>query len=232
MPSLIDTLSGGGGGAGPANLAPEPIEGNSLTRYLRSVNNRVGQLGESAYNTGSNFLNAGGGIIGQGLDTANKGAQTFQQPLDYWSAILSGDKTAMGRAIGPTATAVGQQYDTANRAASTMLPRGGYRSTIQAELPTQKAGVISQALLGLQPQAAQQVGNIASQIGGLGLGIGQLGLGTGQLGLGEQGLGAQFFQQLLQSLLAGRGQDITETGQNKALAAELANSAVKLRTSP
>ncbi len=211
MPSLIDTLSGGGGGAGPANLAPEPIEGNSLTRYLRSANNRQSQLGENAYGMGTGLLQSGGGLV-------DKGVSTLQQPLDYWSAILSGDKTAMGKAIGPTATAVGQQYDTANRAASTLLPRGGYRSTIQAELPTQKSGVISQALLGLQPQAAQQVSGIAGLLGSLGLDV-------SKLGLGEQGLGQGFYAQLLQSLLGGRGQDITETGQNKQLAASLANTA-------
>ncbi len=209
MPSLIDTLSGGGGGAGPANLAPEPIEGNSLTRYLRSVNNRQGQLGEQAFGQGT-------GVFGQGAGIAGQGAQTFQQPLDYWSAILSGDKKAQGNAIGPYASSVGQQFDTANRAASTMLPRGGYRSTIQAELPTQKAGMISQALLGLQPQAAQQIQGIAGQLG-------QLGLGLGGLGLGEQGLGQGFYQQLLQSLLGGRGQDVTEHGQTMNLAGQLAN---------
>ncbi len=210
MGSIQNSLTGPPSVGG--SLTPEPIEGNSLTRYLRSINNQQGQQGNQAFGAGTALLGQGAGIV-------DRGVSTFQQPLDYWSALLSGDKTAMGKAVGPYAAAVGKQFENAGRAADTTLPRGGYRSTAQAELPTQKAGLISNQLLGLQPQAAQQMTGIASLLSSLGLDV-------GKLGLGEQGMGSQVIGQLLQSLLTGRGQDVSEHGQSMSLAGQLGSSLI------
>ncbi len=209
MGSIQNALTGPPSVGG--SLTPEPIEGNSLTRYLRSINNQQGPQGNQAFGAGTALLGQGAGII-------DKGVSTFDQPLDYWSKLLSGDKTAMGQAVGPYAAAVGKQFENAGRAADTMLPRGGYRSTAQAELPTQKAGLISDKLLGLQPEAAKQMTGIASLLSSLGIDV-------GKLGLGEQGIGGDIIGRLLQSLLTGRGQDVSEHGQAMELAGSTARTA-------
>lgn len=173
------------------NLAPgtanpavynEPIEGNSLIKNIRSINNLTGNIGADR--------------VTEGNDTFIAGLNAFGAPFDFYSKILSGDSNAISSAIGPQARAVDSQFAAAKKAADQGMVRGGARSVQQAELPFKKAGIISDAILKTQPEAAGKLMQIAQLLS--------------SFGLQEQVLGAGLLGQSSQSQLAVRGQDNAE----------------------
>ena len=170
-------------------LTPEPIQGNSLTQYLRSLTNYGG-------NTGSSLLSSGTGMTGQAAD--------------YWSGILSGNPTALASAMQPEITAASQQYNAARQQANTFAPSGGGRSSLMAQLPFQQAGTVSNIIAQARPQAAQQLANLG--LGTAGLGGNLLGLTLNSI-LGERGQDMQqqnanmgFLTSGLSSLVGAGGQ--------------------------
>lgn len=146
-----------------------------------------------------------GGQSGQGL--MNTGGGYVGKSGDYWSNILSGNPSAIAQAMAPTINSANAAYKSATNTVDKFAPMGGGRSSTLANAPYAHAGAISNIIAQAQPLAAQ---NLAS------------------LGTTEQSLGIQQLAQVLQSLLEGRGQDVTETGQNKALAGNLGSSAMNL----
>lgn len=144
-------------------LTPEPIQGNSLTQYLRSLTNYGGNAGQS-------LLSSGTGMTGQAAD--------------YYSGILSGNPTALASAMQPEITATSNQYNGARQQANTFAPMGGGRSSLMASLPFQQAGTVSNIIAQARPMAAAALGN---------LGLGTSGLGSNLLSttlnsiLGERG---------------------------------------------
>jgi len=177
-----------------------PSKDDSLTVQLKELLNLLGVSGQDTLTKGGNVFDAGTGVLGAGI-------QDLQDPLAYWSKILSGDPQAMTEATAPEAAALGDQYAAAQRAAETGGPAGGYRSATLANLPFQKARDIGDLQQKLRPQAASNVTNIA-QI------LSQLGITEQGVGLGEQSLGVSELQAALQGYLARRGQNIQSTGQN------------------
>jgi hypothetical protein len=157
-----------------SSLTTEPVSGgdNSLSQYLRSLTNFGGTSGTAAFGTGQ---------------------QLIQPAADYWSAILSGNPQALTAATAPTASMLSTLYSGATNNASTGLPQGGYRSTQIAQLPFSQAQQVGNYLLGLQPQAASQLG---------------------QLGTTESGLGSNMLAQTLQALMQRRGQNMTQDTAN------------------
>lgn len=185
---------------GNTSLMFEPTsEGDSLTQFLRALNNYLQAQGKSTYDTGQSIFGAGANVAGQAPGT-------LQPTIDYWTKLLSGDKTAMNQAVAPTATAIGNQYDTASRSAATSLPRGGYSSGLQASLPFQKATQIGSLFEKLQPMAAQELQGAAQTQGALGQNI-------ANLGLGESGLGFNLFNLASNNQLTRRGQN-NQTSMN------------------
>ena len=53
------------------------------------------------------------------------GMPAAQQPIDYWSAILSGDRSKMTSAMGPELSRIGGSYQQAGQTSATLNPRGG-----------------------------------------------------------------------------------------------------------
>lgn len=188
-------------------FAPEPIEGNSLTQFIRALNNYLQQ-------TGSNTFQSGQGILGSALPGFAQASQTAQPAADYWSAILSGDPQKVSAAIAPSASAINNQYAAAQRGIQTTSPRGGFSAGLTAALPFERAGQVGNLAAGLQPMAAQQL----PQIAGL---QGSLASSLGQLGLGQSGLGSNLLNLVSQNQLGVRGQDVGEHGQMLGLAGQL-----------
>jgi len=98
-----------------------------------------------------------------------QGSQTFQPSIDYWTRILSGDRSEITGAVAPEIGRISSGYDQAAKTAGQFAPSGGGRSQLMAELPFRKAQDISTLISGLRPQAAQQLSGIAAQLSQLGL---------------------------------------------------------------
>lgn len=128
-----------------------------------------------------------------------KGGETIQPSIDYWSKILSGDRQAINEAIGPETTRIAQNYEGAKTAATQFAPMGGGRSQLLAEMPFRRGQDISALISTLRPEAAKQMSVIAQQLSAMGLdaegiissiigGIGQRGASLLDYGLTERGL--------------------------------------------
>jgi hypothetical protein len=205
-------------------FSPEPIAGNSLTQYLRSLNNSLAPQSEQ-------YQNVGQGLVGASLpgfqaagDTSQKALSTLQPSVDYWTKILSGDEKTQLQAIAPQVQQIEAGYAGALAGASKNMARGGYASTIQANLPFQQAQDVSNVLAKLQPAAAQALVQAAQSQGSIAEVQSRIAGTLAQLGLSETQLGQQIMQTLLQSLLAGRGQDVQEHGQAMGLAGQATGS--------
>ncbi|HKT90095.1 MAG TPA: hypothetical protein VJQ59_16740 [Candidatus Sulfotelmatobacter sp.] len=130
------TYSGGGSSSG-SGLTTEPISGDSLTQYLRSLTNFGGTAGTGTFQTGQSLMN---------------------QPINFWQNLMGNRTAAMG-ALTPAVTALQDQTQNAKRQADQFAPMGGGRANVMAQLPYNTAGQISNMIAGLQQQAA---GNLAS----------------------------------------------------------------------
>lgn len=194
---------------GPAN---EAVSGDSLTQFIRSLQNYLENQGSSTFGFGQ-------ALTGQGAQGVGAANTTLQPSTDYWTKLLSGDPATMTSAVAPTANAINQQYDTATRQAVSQSPRGGYMSGQLAALPWQKAATIGNLYQSLQPTAATNLSSNAGIQGGLAQILGQLGLGT-------MGQGSTLTQAAANLALGRRGQNVQELGQNKSLAGTLGAAAM------
>ena len=199
MGGFTNPLTSAPGGA-PPPIAPQPSSGDSLAAYLQSLTDR-------GATTAGDQTAAGGQLLQSGVGTTAAGLNQFSDPIAYWTAILKGDPNATSGALAPTVANVNSQYDAANRSSSQFMPRGGFASTTRANLPFQKSALISNAIFGLQPQAAANLSGIANQEA-------NIGLGEGGLGVSEQGVGLSQLQAALQAILARRGQNFTVDQNN------------------
>lgn len=211
-------------------ITPEPVTGpeggdNTLIRYLRSLQNQGGSAVSPFLNQGAGGIGTGQGTIGTGVGQLGTAFSTTQPAVDYWSKILSGDPGALTEATAPTANALSQIFSGATNNASQNTPAGGARNVMLAQLPQMQAQQVGNYLLGLQPQAAQNLNQLAQTQGQIGSGTVGAGYAGGQLGLGTAGVGTNLYQQTLNALLGVRGQDVIETGQNKSLVGNLLGGA-------
>src|SRR5690242_15678250 len=116
------------------NLEVQPISGDSLTKYFRSLSNQMGQTGAGAFNTGASVFGQGADYAPTAQGTASKALGTLDPAVAYWNAILKGGPEATA-AVAPYATQVGTNYANAGGVARSGLPTGGYSASIQAGLP-------------------------------------------------------------------------------------------------
>jgi len=184
----------------PSTFAPEPLEGNSLTVAIRSLQNQLGTQSGQAWGLGT-------GTFGKGLDTA-------QPSIDYWTKILSGDRAAIGEAISPETRQIAANYEGAKRSASMYAPAGGGRAAMLGQLPFQRGAAISDLISGLRPQAASQLQGLAQMLLQAGLSQEQIAQALGSTALGGM------FQM--------RGQDLDERGQNINLGNQVGQGIGKL----
>ena len=196
------TATNGGKAVQPGQLAYQgvmPDKGqNSLDQYIRSLSNYGGQQSQS--------------FIDQGTNTYKTGQGYTAAPASYYSSILSGNPAAVSGALSPEISQLSSGFSQARKQLDQFGPMGGGRSAQMAQLPFQQQGAITNLISGARNNAA---GALAG-----------LGVQEQQLGLSGQSMGAQLLNAILGQMNDGRGQDVTEQGQNKAMAADLAKTAI------
>lgn len=202
-------ISGGNQGGGPGSFGISPLTNpdNSLTGEWYNLANIAGPAATGLLTQGSNVVNQGMGITGAGVDTTGAGLgvtgaglNMFQQPYDYWSALLSGNPQAVAAAAGPYSSLISDQTNQALTQTRQGGPVGGASAVGQAGLPQRQIANVGNFELGLQPAAAQQEAGIAGNVAGIGQGISQTGLGLGNLGQTVAGTGTTLTGQGMQGL--------------------------------
>lgn len=104
-------------------------------------------------------------------------------PLNFFQALLSGDRNAILGAIAPQVDSLTSQYDTGRKSAEEFAPRGGGRGAALEELPFRKAGDISKLVQGAQLTGAEGVSSVASLLGSI---------GTTEMGAGSSSASSAF----------------------------------------
>jgi hypothetical protein len=104
---ISGATAGGGGGAGPFGLMPQSVGAgdNDLTRTLRAGTNLLGMQGPAFIGVGGGTIGTGLGTTQAGLDVSRMGLQTLKAPIDFYTKILAGDRTATALAPTPVNTA-------------------------------------------------------------------------------------------------------------------------------
>ena len=138
--SAIGTSLLGGHGNTPTGSSPDPATA------LGGVT-QAQQLGLDAFKTGS--------PIGQNL--IGLGTSQMQQPVNYWSSILNGNRATMTSAMAPEISRIGQGYQTALNTSTALNPRGGTSAEFNAEMPYQQQNQVSTLLQGARPEAAKNL---------------------------------------------------------------------------
>lgn len=199
MSTSASPLSGlaypfGENGSG-SGLALEPIQGNSLTQFIRSIEGLTAGQGQGILGAGLDTTQQGLGLTSQGLGLvpgglaqAQSGATAAAPALQYLTSMVKGDQADLTQAAQPEIDQISQQFDAVRNLVS-QQPRGGGKASVLAESPFQKATAVGNIEANLQANAAPQLGNLATNLAGVGLGEANVGLGAANVGLGEAGVG-------------------------------------------
>lgn len=123
----------------------------------------------------SQQLQLGKDLVGQGM-TAWKPAE------NYWSTLLSGNRAAVQGALGPISEQMREQSQAGIRQLGSSLPAGGERNLALAEARNKQYGDLARLYAGVQPAAAQALGQLAGLP--LGAGVSTMGQGAPQVGAG------------------------------------------------
>ncbi len=196
------------------NIVSEPIEGNSLTQYIRSLADYLGKQGPSTFQAGQNNVQSGV----QGTQAA---ASTVNPAVKYWTDLLSGDHSRVAEALAPEIQAIQAQDAQAQQQSTEMAGRGGGRTQTLQQQPFQTAGKIQNLVSGVRPQAAAALPGIAGLQGQL---AGQV-IGAGQ---GQTAAGGNLLQLGSGTQLQVRGQDVSQDNANTGLLGGLLGGAAQV----
>ena len=105
------------------------------------------------------------------LDLAQEG---YQPAFDYWSRILSGDRSEMTSVLSPEIARIGEGYTQARREVGQFAPRGGGRASTLGEIPFRRGRDVSELFAKMRPLAAQSLGQLAGEAGRMGVSSGFL----------------------------------------------------------
>jgi hypothetical protein len=114
--------------------------------------------------------------LAAGQKTLPQGTDALQGPLNFFQALLSGDRNTIMSALNPEVSSLTAQYDTGRQTAESFAPRGGGRAAALESLPFQEAGTIENLVQGARATGAsgvEQIGSFLAQ-----LGLGELGTGS------------------------------------------------------
>jgi hypothetical protein len=195
------------GGLSLAGLASggAAIAGTELARHAqssamkRSPEEQTALTGAQGSATG--LQQGGQSLVKQGQSTVESGLNTLQQPTNYWSKLLGGNRASMAQATAAPRGAITDIYRGAERGVERSGVRGAARDVQKGELNRQRAGQIAGLTTGVQPAAAESLANIGAGTASLG---GQL---SGQGG-SMMGAGGNIFSNLL-----GQGQANRQYGR-------------------
>lgn len=181
------------------------------TSYNLDVTPGTDNNDKATYQQGNTLASAGAGQLSQGAQMTGQGAAAFQQPLSYFSKLLSGSQSDIQAAMAPQVNQLKQGYSQALQSSAELDPRGGGRAAIDANAPYQEAGQVGQMYQGARNNAASSIGPLAQGL--TNAGIAQQAQGTGDL---SAALAAEYQR---------RSQNEAETASNKQLASSLASTA-------
>jgi hypothetical protein len=168
------------------SLAPEPIENDTLTKFLNSITNMGAQQGSDVFSAGQGAY--------------QKGMQGFDPAMQYWQSILSGNKSEMESAVAPEKESIMDRYRATKKGLAKRGSRSGGTNEAVASAGFSEAGDIGRMFQTLRPQAAKESAGLADSYA--------------KLGLAEQGIGLQEFMGVMQGLLQRRGQNIGQETAN------------------
>lgn len=150
-----------------------------------------------AQGAASGLSQAGGGLMGRGQGTVQQGLDTLAGPANYWKTLLGGNRAAMSQATAGARAGITDIYRGAERGLERSNVRGAQRDVAKSELNRERASKVAGLTTGVQPMAAQQLGD-------LGFGISDIGLDTTRTGANLAGQGGSLFQNLLGQGFANR----------------------------
>ena len=99
----------------------------------------------------------------QSEETYNLSAPAYGKAISWYQSLLGGNRTAMNQAVAPAVGQLNETYKGAERGLDRMGIRGGERDMARAELQRQKAGQIGGLTVGVQPAAADKLGQLGMQ---------------------------------------------------------------------
>jgi hypothetical protein len=140
----------------------------------------------------------GSANFGVGQAYLNEGMRDFSGPMEYFSQILSGNKSQMESAIAPEKNDILSQYRAKRKQLAASGSRSGGTNEAVAQSEFSQAGDVASLLQKLRPQAAAGESDIAGKIA--------------QLGLSESEIGSQQWLASLQAAVGIRGQDFSLAG--------------------
>jgi hypothetical protein len=136
--------------------------------------------------------NAFGQLQGQSGQLFNQGLPMAQNAGGYFNTLLRGNRAAMSQAVAGPAAQITDNYRGAEKSLEHMGIRGGEAATARAEMSRDRASQVAGLTTGVQPMAAQALGNLGTNL-----------IGQGQTGLAEAGSG---YSNLMRNRLASQGQ--------------------------
>lgn len=169
--ALLPAIIGAGGAISSSLINHGGSSGSSSGTLLPAGLDQKGLL-----DLVSQQKDLGGFLQGEGRTTLGQGRQTLTQPLDFFSSLLSGDRTALNEKLAPEIAAINAQFAQPLKEA-TLTGRGG---ALASDLNASKQAAISNLMFQERPQAADKLASIAQ---------GLMSLGTQQVGGGASILG-------------------------------------------
>ena len=156
------------------------------TNTTKTAENNLGGLSNQAFQNSGTDLAAGKQALGAGQGILNSGAGTTQAGTNFFNTLLNGNQANTTALLQPNIQQIRNSDQNAIQAASTLMPRGGGRSSTLFQQPfmnnQQIGGLYNTARSGAAGQLAQ------------------IGQGQQQIGLGQQGIGANLFSTANQPL--------------------------------
>lgn len=199
----------GGYAGGPAY---EQIEGDSLTKYVKSMQNLMAAQGQQTYGQGQALLGPGMQVYGQGQQGYQAGLGAMAPTLQYLTQLTKGDQADVSQAIQPEANRIKDSFAAVRNMISAQ-PRGGGKAGVLAEAPYKEQQQIGDLASQARQGAAGQLGQFASTMAGLGLSQAQTGNEFMRTGLAESELGQQGLTNADQMALQRRQQNIASGGK-------------------
>lgn len=118
---------------------------------------RAEQIGDLSKNYAFDYA------LPEGQKLLSQSENTLQMPTDYWSKLLSGDRTQMMQAEAPEIQNISDLYSQQKKNISMFTPQGGGQTAALTEAPFQQARDVGTLLEKARPQAAQALQSIAGQ---------------------------------------------------------------------
>jgi hypothetical protein len=160
------------------SFKPSSAEKGATAAQQKVADTAITNSGEDRA-VGNNLLNTGGGLI-------NTGVGTIHPALNYFNTLLNGDRANTTAMLQPQIDAIKNANAGQISALSTLMPRGGGRTSTLFNAPWEANKQIQNLFAPMPGMAASNLAGIGSSLIGQGTGI--TGQGTNLFGIGNQAL--------------------------------------------